>query len=70
MQSVLDLLEAGFIPIVITDCISSRSSHNKDSSIQRMIQSGAIPATYESILFELCVSAKNEVFKEISKIVK
>jgi len=70
MQSVLDLLEDGFIPVVITDCISSRSSHNKDSSIQRMIQSGAIPATYESILFELCVSAKNKVFKEISKIIK
>jgi nicotinamidase-related amidase len=70
MQSVLDLLEAGFIPIVITDCISSRSPHNIDSSIQRMIHSGAILATYESILFELCTSAKNDVFKEISKIVK
>ena len=70
MQSVLDLLEAGFIPVVITDCIGSRKPHDKDSAIQRMIQSGAIPSTYESILFELCVSSKNDVFKEISKIVK
>ncbi len=70
MQSVLDLLEAGFMPVLVTDCIGSRSPHNRDSAIQRMIQAGAIPATYESILFELCVSAKNEVFKEISKIVR
>ena len=70
LQSVLDLLEAGFIPVLVTDCIGSRSPHNKDSAIQRMIQSGAIPATYESILFELCVSSKHEAFKEISKLVK
>ena len=70
LQSVLDLLEAGFIPVLITDCIGSRKPHNRDSAIQRMIGAGAILATYESILFELCVSAKNEVFKEISKLVK
>ena len=70
MQSVIDLLEAGFIPVLITDCIGSRHPHNRDSAIQRMLSSGAILATYESILFELCVSAKNEAFKEISKIVK
>jgi nicotinamidase-related amidase len=70
MQSVLDLLENDFIPVIVTDCIGSREPHNKEIAIQRMVQSGAIPATYESLLFELCVSAKNEVFKEISKIVK
>jgi len=70
LQSVLDLAEAGFIPVIVTDCIGSRSPHNRDSAIQRMLSIGAIPSTYESILFELCVSAKNKTFKEISKIVK
>ncbi len=70
LQSVLDLLEAGLIPVVVTDCIDSRDSNNKRVAIERMIQAGAIPTTYESLLFELCISAKNEVFKEISKLVR
>lgn len=70
MQSVLDLIEEGFTPILIIDCIGSRSKHDMDVAIQRMLSIGAIPATYESILFELCSSAKNEVFKDISRIVK
>lgn len=70
LQSVLDLLEKGFIPVLVTDCINSRKENDKQVAIQRMIQAGAIPTTSESLLFELCVSAKNEVFKEISKLVK
>jgi nicotinamidase-related amidase len=70
LQSVLDLLEVGFIPVLVTDCISSRKESDKVVAIQRMVQVGAIPATSESLLFELCVSAKNEAFKEISKLIK
>jgi len=70
MQSVLDLLENNFIPILVTDCISSRNPYDKKIAIKRMENAGAILATYESILFELCSDAKNDVFKDISKIVK
>ncbi|WP_024953800.1 hydrolase [Sulfurospirillum arcachonense] len=70
LQSVLDLLEHGFIPVLVTDCINSRNSNDKTVAIQRMIQAGAIPTTYESILFELCLSSKNEIFKELSAVVK
>ena len=70
LQSVLDLLDDQFIPILVTDCISSRNPNDKKIAIQRMQQAGAILTTYESLLFELCVSSKNEVFKEISKLVK
>ncbi len=70
LQSVLDLLETGFIPVLVTDCIDSRNSNDKRVSIDRMLQAGAIPTTYESLLFELCSSAKNGVFKEISKLIK
>lgn len=70
LQSVLDLLEAGFIPVLVTDCTNSRKSSDKAIAIKRMIQAGAIPTTYESLLFELCVSAKHEVFREISKLIK
>ena len=70
LQSVLDLLEAGFAPVLVTNCIGSRDSNDKRVAIDRMTQAGAIPTTYESLLFELCASAKNSSFKEISKLVK
>jgi len=70
LQSVLDLLDDGLIPVLVTDCISARNPNDKEIAIKRMQQSGAILTTYESLLFELCVSSKNDVFKEISKLVK
>jgi nicotinamidase-related amidase len=70
LQSVLDLIELGYIPVVISDCTSSRKKNDKKVALERMKHSGAIISTYESILFELCVSSKNEVFKDISKLIK
>jgi hypothetical protein len=70
LQSILDLLEDGFVPILVSDCTNSRKEFDRDIAIERARQSGAIITTYESLLFELCVSSKNEVFKEISKIIK
>jgi nicotinamidase-related amidase len=70
LQSVIDLLEAGLTPVLVTNCIDSRDSNDKRVAIERMTQAGAIPTTYESLLFELCASAKNSSFKEISKLIK
>ena len=70
MQTVIDLLHNGYKPVVIEDCISSRTENNKLIAIERMKQEGAIVATYESILFELCRYSGTDVFKSISKLVK
>ena len=70
LQTALDLLEEGLQPVLVTDCVNSRKAKDKDMAIKRMIQAGVIPTTYESLLFELTVNAKNPVFKEISKLVK
>ncbi len=70
LQTCLDLLEEGFTPVIVTDCVSSRQDYNTIMAIERMVQAGVIPTTYESILFELTLTAKNPVFKEISKLVK
>jgi nicotinamidase-related amidase len=70
LQSVLDLIELGYTPVVVSDCVSSRKQNDKEVALLRMSQSGAIITTYESLLFELCVSSKNEAFKEISKLIK
>ena len=70
LQTVLDLLDQGFFPVVVTDCISSRKHGDKLFALKRMQQSGAILTTSESILFELTRYAGNEIFKSISKLVK
>ncbi len=70
LQTAMDLLEEGFQAILVVDCVNSRKESDKQVAIDRMIQAGVIPTTYESLLFELTVNAKNENFKEISKLVK
>ena len=52
------------------DATTSRDENDKKVAIKRVLSEGAIITTYESLLFELCISAKNEAFKEISKLVK
>jgi nicotinamidase-related amidase len=70
LQTCLDLLDEGFQPVLVTDCVTSREQYNSIMAIERLVQAGVIPTTYESLLFELTVSAKNPNFKAISALVK
>ncbi len=70
LQTCLDLLSAGLQPVLVTNCVTSRKQNDTDVALQRLIQAGVIPTTYESLLFELTVNAKHPKFKEISKLVK
>lgn len=70
LQTTLDLIEKGFVPIVVEDCVSSRKLHDKNIAIERMRQEGAVITSYESILFELARVSGTDEFKEISRLVK
>lgn len=70
LQTCLDLLEEGFQPVLVTDCVTSRAEYNTVMAIERLVQAGVIPTTYESLLFELTINAKHPVFKQISALVK
>lgn len=70
LQTIIDLITKGFNVILVEDCVGSRIDNNRQVGIKRAILEGAIPTTYESILFELTRVAKTEVFKEISRLVK
>ena len=70
LQTVIDLVEAGFVPVVVEDCISSRKPNDKKIALQRMQQEGAIITTYESILFELLKVARTEESKRIQRLIK
>ena len=70
LQTCLDLLEGGFIPVIVEDCISSRKLNDKLIAVERMRQEGARITTVESLLFELIRRAGSDLFKSISGIVK
>ena len=70
LQTVMDMIERGYLPVIIEDCISSRKSSDRETAIKRMAREGVIITTYESILFELCEVAGTDQFKQISKLVK
>ncbi|MDY0189473.1 MAG: isochorismatase family protein [Desulfuromonas sp.] len=69
LQTVLDLLEAGYqvhLPIGTT---CSRCDANRDNALIRMQQAGAIITNIESVLFELLHDASAPEFKAISKLI-
>ena len=70
LQTAIDLKEAGFVPVVVMDCVSSRSLDNVDLAAERFRYEGIMMASCESVLFELTRSAAAPEFKAISKLVK
>lgn len=70
MQTVLDLRAQGNTVVVVEDCIGSRKPNDKRVALERMQCAGAVLATYESILFELCGVSGTDTFKAISRLVK
>ncbi|MCI8327861.1 MAG: hydrolase [Lachnospiraceae bacterium] len=70
LQTIIDLKEMGYQPILVEDCVSSRNLHDKEIALLRARDEGAILTTYESLLFELTRVSGTEKFKQISKLVK
>lgn len=70
LQTAVDLKEAGLNPIVVTDCVSSRTAANVELAKERFRHEGIMMTSYESILFELTRSAGAPEFRAISKLVK
>lgn len=70
MQTAVDLKTAGFNPVVIMDCVTSRDSKNVEWVKERFRYENIMMTTYESMLFELTRSAGAPEFKIISKLVK
>jgi nicotinamidase-related amidase len=70
LQTAVDLKEAGFNPIVVMDCVSSRSKESIETAKDRFRFEGIMMTSYESILFELARSSASPEFKAISRLVK
>ena len=70
LQTSIDLLAKGFNILIPRDAIGSRSDIDNDTAFLRLISSGAVASTTESIICELCKSSNRKEFREISKILK
>ncbi|MCG6185968.1 isochorismatase family protein [Maribellus maritimus] len=70
LQTAVDLKEAGLNPVVVMDCVSSRSKESIDIAKERFRYERIMMTSYESILFELTRTAGAPEFRAISKLVK
>lgn len=70
LQTAVDLKDAGFVPVVVMDCVSSRTKRNIDMARERFRFEGIMMTSYESILFELTRTAGTAEFKAVSALVK
>ncbi|EAQ79130.1 hydrolase [Blastopirellula marina] len=69
-QTALDLLAAGFDVYIAVDAIGSRFPLEKDISLRRMENAGAVLTTTEAAMFEWCEHAGDDLFKQVSRLVR
>ena len=69
-QTTHDLLARGYKVHLLTECITARSAHNRQTGLDKMQQSGALPSSIEMALFELMRDAAHEQFKAVQKLIK
>ena len=70
LQTSIDLLRKGFNILIPRDAIGSRNVIDNDTAFLRLILSGAVASTTESLICELCKTSNRKEFREISKILK
>ena len=70
LQTSIELLEKGFNVLLPRDAIGSRNKIDNDTAFLRLISSGAVASTTESLICELCKTSNRKEFREVSKILK
>jgi nicotinamidase-related amidase len=69
-QTAHDLLDLGLQVHVMTDCVASRFSHDREAGISKMLAGGVIASSVEMALFELMRDSTHEKFKEIQALIR
>lgn len=70
LQTVIDLAGAGYVPVLVTDCIGSRREADLETAVKRAGQEGALLTTYEAVLLELLGTSETSLWKDILKLIK
>jgi len=69
-QTAHDLLNENFDVHLLTDCVGSRFSPDKEAALKKMLRNGVVPSSVEMALFELMRDSKHEQFKAIQNLIK
>ena len=70
LQTSIELLATGLNILVPRDAIGSRNSIDNDTAFLRLISSGVVASTTESLICELCKTSERKEFRDVSKILK
>jgi len=70
LQSSIDLLQKGLNIMIPRDAIGSRNEIDNETAFLRLILSGAVASTTESLICELCKTSSRKEFRNVSKILK
>ncbi len=69
-QTAGELIESGYTPSIVGDCVTSRTPENREAGLNRIRDMGGAVVSTEMVLFELLKKAEGDKFREILKIVK
>ena len=70
LQTVLDLLDQGYVVHLVRDAVSSRFVGDYTAALETATAAGAVITTTETALFQLVKVAGSDDFKAISKLVR
>lgn len=70
LQTVLDLIDHEYVPVVVADCVASRTAEDRHFALKRIFSEGGRVSTAESVLFELMRTSLHPNFREVSRLVK
>lgn len=70
LQTVLELLDAGYQVHVVSDAVMSRAKKNWRGALETMRQAGAVVTVTETVLFQWLRQAGTEQFKQLSRLVR
>ena len=70
LQTAIDLQETGYVPVVVMDCVASRTQESVKWAAERLRHEGIMMTSAEAVLFELTRSSAAPEFRTISKIIK
>ena len=70
LQTVIELLDAGYVVHLVQDAVMSRSEQNRQAALGMMQQAGAVITCTESVLFQWLKAAGTDPFRKLSKLVK
>ncbi|HEX9024086.1 MAG TPA: hydrolase [Geobacteraceae bacterium] len=70
LQTVLELIDAGYHVHLVKDAVMSRRKENWKVGTEVAAAAGAVPTSTETVLFQLVRVAGSEEFKKLARLIK